>query len=244
MKRKRNSAFTLIELLVVVAILAILAAMLLPALQKAKESSRRATCSTNLRQIGMAVQLYCDDNGEYFPTYDQQDSHLLLYRYLGLQTLPALSTKHVFYCPSAFGKVVVLADPDSTRHLGGAFRASTLLPLYCYGYNAHLKISQASGNPIWNPPWQALRRGLVSSPPHVFWSTDAFSHRVDRNFPFIPAFRHGGYGWDGTNSNLNQQRGEGFNAVFLDGHVEWVPFSKYINWVNAGWPSKNPFAWN
>jgi prepilin-type N-terminal cleavage/methylation domain-containing protein len=64
---RRPPAFTLIELLVVVAIIAILAAMLLPALSRAKESGKRIACINNLHQLSLALQIYKDDNQGLYP---------------------------------------------------------------------------------------------------------------------------------------------------------------------------------
>src|SRR5262245_29957756 len=79
MQVKRKNGFSLVELLVVMAVIAILAALLLPVLGKVKAKSQRTTCMNNLRQVNLAVRLYTDDFNDLspktphtnnFPTYD------------------------------------------------------------------------------------------------------------------------------------------------------------------------------
>ncbi len=105
-------AFTLVELLVVVAIIAILAAMLLPALTQAKERGRRAICMSNLRQLGIGLQLYAGDNNDSVLPNDvpiAPNSHDIwvgsapvhLGRLLMEKCLPMpANNNHVLYCPS------------------------------------------------------------------------------------------------------------------------------------------------
>jgi len=64
---QRRQAFTLLELLVVIAIIAILAALLLPVLSAAKKRAAQTTCINNLKQLGLGMQIYLDDNRDYFP---------------------------------------------------------------------------------------------------------------------------------------------------------------------------------
>ena len=95
--------FTLIELLVVIAIIAILAALLLPALRQAREQARRAQCISNLRQIGVALEMYRQDNDGRDPLY-LLDPERATYGYAGgsreyLDAKAYTGSKELFLCP-------------------------------------------------------------------------------------------------------------------------------------------------
>src|SRR5947207_1628464 len=71
-RTRSQAGFTLVELLVVIAIIAILAGLLLPALAGGKASARMVKCKSNLRQIGLGLQMYVDQAGEFPPFHDCQ----------------------------------------------------------------------------------------------------------------------------------------------------------------------------
>ena len=122
--RFRVGAFTLIELLVVIAIIAILAALLLPAVAKSKEQGRSAACLSNLRQVGLALQMFTQDNDNKLP---------VMYDAL-LSTNNALTTNFAtmdLVLSNHLGNVRVLLCPSDGKQLfaqtGSSYAWNTLV---------------------------------------------------------------------------------------------------------------------
>ena len=110
-----QKGFTLIELLVVIAIIAILAAILFPAFARARENARRASCSSNQKQLGLAIMQYTQDYDEkYPPMYSNPPVS-----YWSMKIQPYTKSAQVFDCPST--------GRHSTADTGGL--------LFDYGYN-------------------------------------------------------------------------------------------------------------
>lgn len=208
----RGNGFTLIELLVVIAIIAILAAILFPVLTAAKESAKKTKCSSNLRQMGTAVQLYLDNNNGKFPPDSHSDNiHLIT------KLQPYSNSQLLYRCPSDISKNFEKPLPGyRTRRrssYGSNFYMAPLAPGEAADGTHGFTDASAFGQPSRTIYIAEMKMNSTADHFHpAYWT--AGTREPD---------------YDGMGMTIH---GDKANYLFLDGHVRPMKFEE--TWKRDG----------
>ncbi len=218
---RKKSGFTLIELLVVVAIIAVLVAILLPALSQSRALAYSASCKSNIKELGTVTLMYAGDNNDFiFPSYDNlHNSTKPIFSGIGGIFWPMFlypeygNTMAIWTCPGRKGiNTYAPGTPSINLIIGSA-----------YGH---------PNGPGWG--WGNYRRiASFEDPSKSFLYGDSIYHPIWENYESYAICAPGYYGpaGDGSPRGVPHLRHAGkANVVFVDGHAASCGWEEFSQW--------------
>ena len=250
--RKKAEGFTLVELLVVIAVIAILAALLLPVLSAAKHKAQRTTCINNLRQINLGVLMYCDDSHDATPSSGSTASSTvfpplfsgykaLMKSYVGVNG-PSSPRDKLFQCPAdTFYPSWYYTNATWPFHF--VYKSLHDEPLFdysSYAFNGGDNIPKKFGT--LTPAYPGLGGVKLSAVRHPVRTVLVTEVAALAPYSWHDPSSHGVADSDGTLYNDSK------NVVsFVDGHVNYIKMYWNPGRGVAGWydpPANYDYQWS
>lgn len=255
MSRKARTAFTLIELLVVIAIISILAAILFPVFARARESARRASCMSNLKQIGLGAMMYVQDYDGRFPYsqivrsdmgwttsedpgYSDFPSGSVVWE---TQLYPYTKSMQLFYCPSRpfngsgfygnYGANRIIMPKASEDSYEAPNQAAFNFPSQTYlALDAGIYVIKPTG------------AGSVTSP---YYNGIYLPGTGPGSFANLTATNQSSFSSGALDDFKSGRHFGGVNVCFADGHVKWLKAQKvYQEALNYNGSTHAASAWD
>lgn len=236
--QRSRKAFTLIELLVVIAIIAILAAILFPVFARARENARRASCQSNLHQIGLAMLQYTQDYDEKYPPYYYAGSQAApdawpagnksWYWYQDLY--PYTKSDQVYVCPDSIYYIANGSYPDEENYGANWLMTNPPVSIASLSASADTYLFMDAAGWVIHPTY-------VIEPYYVYWLPGT------ENIPGINMTNAGDIPANYDNDWANGRHFQGVNICYGDGHVKWQ-LSTAVYGEGLKWKAGQPNAWD
>ena len=219
-----HRAFTLPELLVVVGLVALLLALLLPAVNKAREHAKLVVCTNNLRELGVAASNYSSRNSGWLPVVpltQTSDGSVWLWDLpvdVTARLLQSGAQRDTFYCPFS----------SDRQDLDGLWNFSPI-----YRVTGYMWLLQRPNPSIASLALPKLAKVTIFDSDHVADDSElVVDDTLSQNGDFGQVT--GGWKLPHTTSHMKGFKPQGGNILFLDGHVTWRPFTDMRIRCNAG----------
>jgi prepilin-type N-terminal cleavage/methylation domain-containing protein/prepilin-type processing-associated H-X9-DG protein len=221
---RRSKGFTLIELLVVIALIALLAAILFPVFARARENARRASCMSNMKQLGLGMQMYSQDYDERMVPYNlTNEGNSSKDAFWPWRLLPYTKNGQIFTCPSQDRSTLQRRDWNEST-----YKAYSPLML-SYGYNYYWLTQAMCGD------------GVDCASQYVGPALSAIQSTAETAL-FVESTAigwHAGYGTVESGGSTRYNHFEGANVCYVDGHVKWL---KTVPLFPLDWHAGKKFA--